>query len=129
MEGVFALYESLHDYLETHENHPRWKRGVYPTSANAEEGFQKGWLYVAEVDGELAGSVIYPHEQGEVYDQVKWPKEIPYDNVYVILTDHSLCRHHIFNKYRKKSIYFLKIANYLECFCKMPISDPLRNSP
>ena len=84
MEGVFALYESLHDYLETHENHPRWKRGVYPTSANAEEGFQKGWLYVAEVDGELAGSVIYLHEQGEVYDQVKWPKEIPYDNVYVI---------------------------------------------
>ena len=25
-----------------HENHPRWKRGIYPTKANAEEGFEKG---------------------------------------------------------------------------------------
>uniref|UniRef100_UPI003FF0BE0D GNAT family N-acetyltransferase n=1 Tax=Candidatus Ventrimonas sp. TaxID=3048889 RepID=UPI003FF0BE0D len=60
------------------------KRGIYPTKANAEEGFEKGWLYVAEVDGKLAGSVIYLHEQGEVYNQVKWPKEIQSNNVYVI---------------------------------------------
>ena len=39
---------------------------------------------MAEVEGELVGSVIYLHEQGEVYDQVKWPQEIPGDNVYVI---------------------------------------------
>lgn len=84
VERVSFLYERLHDYLETHENHPRWKRGIYPTKANAEEGFEKGWLYVAEVDGKLAGSVIYLHEQGEVYNQVKWPKEIQSNNVYVI---------------------------------------------
>ena len=42
VERVAALYEKLHDYLETHENHPRWKRGIYPTKANAEEGFEKG---------------------------------------------------------------------------------------
>lgn len=81
---VAALYERLHDYLETHENHPRWKRGIYPTMAEAEEGFKKGWLYVAEVNGKLAGSVVYLHEQGEVYNQVKWPEEIQSDNVYVI---------------------------------------------
>ncbi len=39
---------------------------------------------MAEVDGKLAGSVIYLCGQGEVYNQVKWPKEIPADNVYVI---------------------------------------------
>lgn len=60
------------------------KRGIYPTKANAEEGFEKGWLYVAEVDGKMAGSVIYLHEQSEVYNQVKWPKEIQSNNVYVI---------------------------------------------
>ena len=49
VERVAMLYEKLHDYLETHENHPRWKRGIYPTKANAEEGFQKRELYVAEV--------------------------------------------------------------------------------
>ena len=84
VERVAALYEKLHDYLETHENHPRWKRGIYPTKANAEEGFEKGLLYVAEADGKLAGSVIYLREQGEAYNQVKWPEEIPGDNVYVI---------------------------------------------
>lgn len=84
VERVAILYERLHDYLETHENHPGWKRGIYPTKEDAEEGFEKGWLYVAEVDGKLAGSVIYLHEQGEVYNQVKWTKEIPGDNVYVI---------------------------------------------
>ncbi|WP_308752510.1 GNAT family N-acetyltransferase [uncultured Anaerotruncus sp.] len=81
---VATLYERLHDYLETHENHPRWKRGIYPTLANAEEGFEKGWLYVAEADGELVGSVIYLREQGEVYSQIAWPKEVPGDNVYVV---------------------------------------------
>lgn len=84
VERVAILYEALHDYLETHENHPRWKRGIYPTKADAEEGFEKGWLYVAEADGKLAGSVIYLHGQGEVYNQVKWPEEIPGGNVYVI---------------------------------------------
>ncbi len=84
VERVAMLYEKLHDYLETHENHPRWKRGIYPTKADAEEGFQKRELYVAEIDGKLAGSVIYLHEQGDVYNQVKWPKEIQGNNVYVI---------------------------------------------
>ncbi len=90
---VAMLYEGLHDYLETHENHPRWKRGVYPTQADAENGFEKNWLYVAEVDGKLAGSVIYLHGQGEVYNQVKWAREIPGDNVYVI---HVLAVHPAF---------------------------------
>ena len=39
---------------------------------------------MAEADGKLAGSVIYLREQGEAYNQVKWPEEIPGDNVYVI---------------------------------------------
>ena len=84
VERVAILYEKPHDYLETHENHPRWKRGIYPTKADAEEGFQKGWLYVAEADGKLAGSVIYLHGQGDVYNQVKWSKEIQDNHVYVI---------------------------------------------
>lgn len=84
VERVAMLYEKLHDYLETHENHPRWKRDIYPTKVNAEYGFQKKELYVAEIDGKLAGSVVYLHEQGDVYNQVKWPKEIRGNNVYVI---------------------------------------------
>lgn len=84
VERVALLYERLHDYLETHENHPRWVRGIYPTPADAEEGFEKGELYVAEIEGALAGSAVFLHEQGEAYSQVKWPQEIPDGRVYVI---------------------------------------------
>ncbi len=84
VDRVAALYERLHDYLETHENHPRWIRGIYPVRAHAEESFAQGELYIAEVDGEVVGSVIYLHEQEEVYDQVDWPVEVAPDNVYVI---------------------------------------------
>ena len=40
VERVAMLYERLHDYLETHDNHPRWKRGIYPTKVN---GVQTQW--------------------------------------------------------------------------------------
>lgn len=82
--NIAGLYERLHDYLETHENYPRWARGIYPTRKDAEEGFQKGCLYVAEADGKLAGSVMYLQEQEEPYHQVRWPEEIPDDKICVI---------------------------------------------
>ena len=90
VEGVAVLYEKLHDYLEAHENPPRWKRGSYPAKGNVEEGFQKKELYVAEIDGKLAGSVIYRHGQDDVYAQGRWSKDIQGNNVYVI---HTLAVH------------------------------------
>ncbi len=47
MERVSILYEKLHYYLENHENHSRWKRGIYPTKANTEEEFLL-WFYFGD---------------------------------------------------------------------------------
>lgn len=35
----------LNDYLEIHENSPRWKKGVYPIREGAEEALENGTLY------------------------------------------------------------------------------------
>lgn len=35
IDAIEQLYDDLNDYLETHENYPRWKKGVYPIREDA----------------------------------------------------------------------------------------------
>lgn len=77
LDVIGQLYDDLNDYLEAHENFPRWKKGVYPNREDAEEAFGKGDLYVAIIDGKVAGTVVYSDEQEEAYRAVKW--QIEYD--------------------------------------------------
>ena len=75
IDAIEQLYDDLNDYLETHENYPRWKKGVYPIREDAEEAFVKGNLYVAIIDGNVAGTVVYSDEQEDAYREVKWQIE------------------------------------------------------
>ena len=59
LDKVEQLYQELNDHLAAHENYPGWKRDVYPTREDAEEGFRSGGLYVAENQGKIAGTVIF----------------------------------------------------------------------
>lgn len=72
MDAVEHLYNDLNDYLATHENYPRWKKGVYPIREDAEEALAKGSLYVAIADGKVAGTVVYSSDQENAYQTVKW---------------------------------------------------------
>ena len=89
LDAVEALYNALNDYLAVHENGPRWSRGVYPLREHAEEGLAEGQLYVAELDGHIAGTVIYQEEQGDVYRQVDW--QLPFETPAVVI--HILAVH------------------------------------
>ena len=75
IDVIEHLYDDLNDYLETHENYPRWKKGVYPIREDAEEALTKGNLYVAIIDGNVAGTVVYSDEQEKAYREVKWQIE------------------------------------------------------
>ena len=77
IDAIGQLYDDLNDYLESHENYPRWKKGVYPIREDAEEAFGQGNLYVAIMDGQIAGTVVYSDEQEEAYRTVKW--QVEYD--------------------------------------------------
>lgn len=75
LDAVERLYDELNGYLETHVNYPGWKKGVYPVRADAQEGLDAGELYVAERGGEVVGTMICLHRQGEVYRSVQWAVE------------------------------------------------------
>ena len=89
LDAIERLYTDLNEYLEVHENHPKWRKGSYPLRCHAEEGLADGTLYVAEKDGEIAGTVIYLREQGEPYKTVQW--QLPFDVPVVVL--HILAVH------------------------------------
>lgn len=75
IEAIEHLYNDLNDYLETHVNYPRWKKGVYPIREDAEEALANGTLYVAIIDGKVAGTVVYSDEQEDAYRAIDWQIE------------------------------------------------------
>ena len=75
IDTIEHLYNDLNDFLEIHENYPCWKKGVYPIREDAEEALVKGNLYVAIIDGKVAGTVVYSDEQEKAYREVKWQIE------------------------------------------------------
>ena len=77
LDIVASLYDDLNDHLATHENYPRWKKGVYPIRKHAEEALASNTLYVAVIDKHIAGTVIYSLEQEKAYETVQW--QIPYN--------------------------------------------------
>ena len=72
LDNIEQLYSELNDYLETHENYPRWKKDVYPLREHAEEGLRTDGLYVAESHGKIVGTVIFLYEQDDIYRSIKW---------------------------------------------------------
>ena len=83
IDAIEHLYDDLNDYLETYENYPRWKKGVYPIREHAEEALAEGNLYVAIIEGEIGGAVVYSDEQGDVYRSIEW--QIEYDVPVIVI--------------------------------------------
>ena len=81
--AVEHLYNDLNDYLATHENYPRWKKGAYPIREDAEEALREGNLYVAVIHGKVAGTVVYSAEQEDAYRTVDW--QVKFDVPVIII--------------------------------------------
>ena len=77
IDEIECLYDDLNDYLEKHENGPRWKKGVYPVRENAEEALGESTLYVAVIDEKIVGTFVLSRKQDEAYKEVDW--QIEYD--------------------------------------------------
>jgi len=83
IDAIGHLYDDLNDYLAAHENYPRWKKGVYPIRSDAEKALAEGNLYVAIMDGEIAGTVVYSRKQGEAYRSIQW--QVEYDEPVIVI--------------------------------------------
>ena len=86
LDPIARLYDELNDYLAAHTNYPGWRKGSYPLRCDAEEGLRGDILYVAEIDGQLAGTVMFPRTQDPSYKTADW--QLPFD--VPVLTLHIL---------------------------------------
>lgn len=74
-EQIEELYKNVLEYLGTNVNYPGWKKDIYPTVVDIEEGIKNGTMYVATLDDRLAGSMILNHESDAAYQEVAWGVE------------------------------------------------------
>ncbi len=86
LDEIEKLYDELNDSIVDVIEGPRWVKGVYPVRKQAEEGIETDCLYVAEIEGKIAGSVMYLNEKemSEPYKTVKWQKDLKSEETYVL---------------------------------------------
>lgn len=89
LDGIEELYGRAGDAEEDRLDGSRWKRGVYPLRQDAQEGLEAGALHIAELDGQIAGSVILRREQDSACRQASWqiPFEAPVFVVHTLAVD------------------------------------------
>lgn len=95
IDKIEKLYNDLNDALETGENYPGWKKGVYPVRANAVEGISNNDLFVVRKENEIVGTVILNHKTETDYDGVTWQYDCDCSHVFYI---HTLVVHPAFSK-------------------------------
>lgn len=86
IDELEQLYNDLNDYLESGQNYPGWRKGVYPVRQNAVDGVKNGNLFVAKNGEKIIGSVILSHVPEKAYNEAKWAFESDYRDVLVIYT-------------------------------------------
>lgn len=96
LDGITALYQAVCDHLATHENHPGWKKDVYPARVDAQNALSANALYVAKSSECITGTVILNHEPETGYQNGNWLTENDYNHIYVVHTlavhpDHLKC--------------------------------------
>lgn len=86
LDEIGALYDAVCDWLEAHVNYPHWKKGVYPTRADAEESLEAGTLYVCRDGDVIAGTVKLNHIPEEGYAGVTFGTPDDYARILVFYT-------------------------------------------
>lgn len=90
-KATFNDVESIEDTYEEHFKHELeygaftvFQRGVYPTRKDAERAIGTETLYVYEVSGNVAGSIIIDKIQPSKYAEIVWARPFSSDEVMVI---------------------------------------------
>ncbi len=87
IDAVMKIYDAV---LRKEEGMERklvgWVRGIYPTRQTAEDGLEKGTLYVYEKDGRIIGAAKMDNVQAPEYAECDWGHDVPYDKVLVLHT-------------------------------------------
>lgn len=80
------LYNTLNDYLACHINYPGWIKNIYPVRDTAIAGIEEKSLFVARINGRIAGTVILRHKPEPAYEQADWGMDLDYKDILVVYT-------------------------------------------
>ena len=86
LDAVEKLYGEVCDHMAATVNYTGWRRDIYPARQDAEAGIREGTLFLAEEDGEAAGSFILSPRQEAAYAGVKWQADLEERDVRTIYT-------------------------------------------
>ena len=86
LDVLEALYGEACDHMAATVNYCGWKRDVYPARQDAEAGIKEGTLFLAEADGEAAGSFLLSPRQEAAYTGGKWQADLAERDVLTIYT-------------------------------------------
>ncbi len=81
-----ALVSQIYLDILASDHTTGWLPGIYPVRQTAQEGFDKGELYICEMDGTLVAAAKINKEQVDVYDQIPWRYPASPQEVLVIHT-------------------------------------------
>ena len=84
--AVGHIYEAIHTEEEAGRAVVGWIRGIYPTEATALQALNRGDLFVAETNGEIAGAAIINQQQVDIYTQGCRKHAAPDEEVMVLHT-------------------------------------------
>lgn len=86
LDALENLYSEVCDHMAATVNYTGWKRDVYPARQDAETGIREGTLFLAEEDGEAAGSFILSPRQEAAYAGANWQAELEERDVLTVYT-------------------------------------------
>ena len=86
LDMIERLYGEVCDHMAATVNYCGWKRDVYPARQDAEAGIGEGALFLAEADGEAAGSFILRPKQEDAYTGGTWQAALEERDVLTVYT-------------------------------------------
>lgn len=86
LDALDNLYGEVCDHMAATVNYTGWRRDVYPARQDAEAGIREGTIFLAEEQGEAAGSFILSPRQEDAYGGVKWLADLKEQDVLAIYT-------------------------------------------
>lgn len=82
--AVWAFYSQLIDDMADAAFHPGWKKGVYPAEEFIRSSLERGELYLARLDGAMAGAMVINHACVSGYETIGWAAAAAPEEVSVI---------------------------------------------
>lgn len=86
LDAIERIYERSHDAEAEGLTTTGWLRGIYPVRSVAVASLDRGDMYVAELDGEVAATGVINQIQVDVYADCDWIWKGPDDDVSVLHT-------------------------------------------